>query len=95
MPLYMRLPKRGFKNAPFKKVYAIVSLDQIEQKVESDVISREILIESGLLKGINKRLPIKILNGETFSKKLTFVGIDKYSASASKKITEVGSTIKE
>jgi len=95
MPLYMRLPKRGFKNAPFKKIFAIVSLDQIEQKIETDVISRETLISSGLLKGINKRLPIKILNGETFSKKLTFAGIEKFSSSATKKIAEAGSVIKE
>jgi large subunit ribosomal protein L15 len=94
MPLYMRLPKRGFKNAPFKTEYAIVSLDLIEQKVNSDTISRDVLIEAGVLKGINKRLPIKILNGDTFTKKITFVGIEKFSQSATKKIEEVGSIIK-
>jgi large subunit ribosomal protein L15 len=94
MPLYMRLPKRGFKNAPFKKIYAIVSLDRVEDKITSDIVNREVLIEAGLLSGINKRLPIKILNGETFTKKLIFEGIDKFSATAQSKIAETGSTIK-
>jgi large subunit ribosomal protein L15 len=94
MPLYMRLPKRGFKNAPFKKIYAIISLDRVEDKITSDIVNREVLIEAGLLSGINKRLPIKILNGETFTKKLIFEGIDKFSATAQSKIAETGSTIK-
>lgn len=94
MPLYMRLPKRGFKNEPFKKEYAVISLDQLEAKFDGELVSRDSLISSGLLKGINKRLPIKILNGDTFSKKLSFEGIEKFSASASKKIEESGSKIK-
>ena len=56
-------------------------------------MNRENLISKGLLKGINKRLPIKILNGETFTKKLVFEGIDKFSTSAQSKISETGSTI--
>ena len=94
MPLYMRLPKRGFKNEPFKKEYAVISLDQLEAKFDGELVSRDSLIASGLLKGINKRLPIKILNGDTFSKKLSFEGIEKFSESASKKIEETGSKIK-
>ena len=94
MPLYMRLPKRGFSNAPFKKDYAVISLDQIEYKFESGDVDRDSLVKVGLLKGINKRLPIKILNGDTFSKKLNFVGIEKFSASATDKISKTGSTIK-
>ena len=93
MPLYMRLPKRGFSNAPFKKNFAILSLDQLESNFNGDVVNRDSLIESGLLKGVNKRLPIKILNGETFSKKLTFVGIEKFSSSAAIKVAEAGCTV--
>ena len=72
MPLYMRLPKRGFKNAPFKKEFAIISLDQIEMKYDAETVSRETLVDLGLLKGANKRLPIKVLSGDTFTKKLNF-----------------------
>ena len=94
MPLYMRLPKRGFKNAPFKKEYAILSLDQIEFKFNEELVDRENLIRLGLLKGQNKRLPIKILTGETFTKKLTFSGIEKFSKSAVALIEKSGSLIK-
>jgi large subunit ribosomal protein L15 len=66
----------------------------VEDKITSDIVNREVLIEAGLLSGINKRLPIKILNGETFTKKLIFEGIDKFSATAQSKIAETGSTIK-
>ena len=63
-------------------------------KFESGDVDRDSLVKVGLLKGINKRLPIKILNGDTFSKKLNFVGIEKFSASATDKISKTGSTIK-
>ena len=36
MPLYMRLPKRGFKNFPFKKEYATVSLENISAKFSEE-----------------------------------------------------------
>lgn len=95
MPLYMRLPKRGFKNAEFKTVYAVVSLEQIQAKFDEGAeVTRESLVGNGLLKGINKRLPIKILNSDNFDKKYTFSGIEKFSATAKEKIEKSGSTIK-
>lgn len=95
MPLYMRLPKRGFKNAEFKTVYAVVSLEQIQAKFEEGAeVNRETLVGNGLLKGINKRLPIKILNSDNFDKKYTFSGIEKFSATAKEKIEKSGSTVK-
>ena len=60
MPLYMRLPKRGFKNAPFKTVYSIVNLETIEDKFDKEEVSKETLISKGILKGINKRMPVMI-----------------------------------
>ena len=81
MPLYMRLPKKGFSNAPFKTEYAEVSLAQLEAKFDSGEVTREALIEKGLLKGINKRLPIKILANGEITKKLTFIKINKFSKS--------------
>lgn len=79
MPLYMRLPKKGFSNYPFKKDYAVVSLDIIEKKFDSEEVSRESLIEKGILKGSQKRLPIKILAGQEYKKPLSFKAIDKLS----------------
>ena len=56
MPLYMRLPKRGFKNYPFKKEYSVVSLDLIERKFVDENVTRETLVSKGLLKGIDRNL---------------------------------------
>lgn len=93
MPLYMRLPKRGFKNAPFKTEYAIVSLEQIEAKFDGEEVNRETLVSKGLLKGANKRLPIKILANGELKKSLTFKGISKFSKVAEKAIIDNGGSI--
>ena len=66
MPLYMRLPKKGFKNAPFKTEYAVLNLGQVAAKFDGGEVTKEALIEKGLLKGINKRLPVKILGQGVF-----------------------------
>lgn len=95
MPLYMRLPKRGFSNAPFKTVYAEVSLAQLDAKFDGEEVSRESLIAKGILKGANKRLPIKILGNGELTKKLTFVSIAKFTKSALESIQKLGGEIKE
>ena len=93
MPIYRRLPKRGFSNAPFKTEYAIVTLNQIAAKFESGEVSREELIKSGLLNGRNKRLPIKVLTKGEFNTALTFVNIAKFSKSAKESIEKSGGKI--
>ena len=93
MPIYRRLPKRGFSNAPFKKEYAIVTLDQISAKFESEEVNRESLIKAGLLNGRNKRLPIKVLSNGEFTKSLTFTNISKFSKSAKEAIEKSGGKI--
>ena len=95
LPLYMRLPKKGFSNAPFKTEYGLVSLGQIDAKFDSGEVTREALIEKGLLKGHNKRLPIKILANGEITKALTFVKINKFSGASREAITKAGGTIQE
>ena len=82
MPLYRRLPKVGFSNAPFKVDYAVINLEKLASKFTNEVVTRETLIEMGFLSGINKSLPIKILAKGEFNKPLTFKGIEKFSAKA-------------
>lgn len=94
MPLYMRLPKKGFSNAPFKTIFAIVNLATLNEKFDGGEVSRATLIEKGLLSGQDKRRPIKILGNGELSKKLTFVNIDKFSASAQEAISKAGGEIK-
>ncbi|MBP9673510.1 MAG: 50S ribosomal protein L15 [Bacteriovoracaceae bacterium] len=94
MPLYRRLPKKGFANEPFRKEFAVVNLCQLEKKFKAgEEITRENLIERGLLKGINKRHPIKILARGDFSLKLNFKDIESFSDSAKKIIEKVGGKI--
>ena len=77
-PLYRRLPKRGFKNYPFKKEYAILNVSDLG-KFEGEV-NKEVLKVSGLLKILG--------NGEI--KKALTVKADKFSKSARKKIEGAG-----
>jgi large subunit ribosomal protein L15 len=93
MPIYRRLPKRGFSNAPFKTEYAIVTLGQIAAKFTAGEISRTALVEAGLLNGRNKRLPIKILTKGEFNTALTFVNIAKFSKTAQESIEKAGGKI--
>lgn len=94
MPIYRRLPKRGFLNAPFKKEYAVINLSAIAEKFDANAeVTKEALLEKGFLSGINKRRPIKILAKGEFDKSLTFVNIDKFSKSAQELIEKAGGSI--
>lgn len=93
MPLYRRLPKRGFKNEPFRIEYAIVNLSQVNEKFESGEVNRETLTKAGLLNGRNKSLPLKLLAKGEFTKKLTFTGFDKMSKKAEEIISKNGGKV--
>lgn len=89
-PLYRRLPKRGFSNAPFKKDYAIINVEQLNKFNDGDVISNEVLIESGLV--AKEKDGIKILGNGTLDKKLT-VKANKFSKGAIEAIENKGGSI--
>lgn len=93
MPIYRRLPKRGFSNAPFKTEYAVLNLNRIAEKFDAGEVSRESLIEKGLLSGRFKSLPIKVLGEGELTKALTFKGIDKFSKKAEEMISKAGGKI--
>ena len=96
MPLYRRLAQRGFSNYPFKKVFQIVNLRDIDKRYDDgetvDVVS---LYNKGLIHGSKKSgtvkadYPIKILGDGKLSKKLIFK-INAISASAREKILNAG-----
>ena len=91
MPLYRRLPKRGFNNAKFRQEYAIVNVGQLEgafdegAKVDAEAIRAARLINA-------KSGPIKILGGGDLTKKLN-VTADRFSGSARKKIEAAGGEV--
>ncbi len=93
MPLFRRIPKRGFSNAPFKTEYDIVNVCDLDELFESgDEITKQILVKVGLLR--NDRVLVKILGDGDLAKKLT-VSADRFSKSAREKITAAGGTVSE
>ena len=88
LPLYRRLPKRGFSNYPFKKEYAVINLSDLNVFEDGTVVTPALLKERGIVK---KRLSgIKVLGEGQLEKKLT-VQAHKFSKSAIDKINESGS----
>ncbi len=86
-PLFRRLPKRGFSNARFKKVYAIMNLDDLNKFEDGAEITPEILKNMGLVK--NTLDGLKILGNGTLEKKLT-VKANKFSKTAKEQIEKLG-----
>ena len=89
MPLYRRLPKRGFKNRNSKDIVSIniSALDKFEDGATVDVAA---LMEAGIVK--NPRDGVKIHGNGEITKKLN-VKVDAVSASAKEKIEAVGGTV--
>lgn len=89
MPIHRRLPKRGFNNKNFKTVFELVSLEKLEKTFnDGDHITKELLIEKGIIKGRANAL-VKILGGFKLTKKFT-VSANAFSESASESISNVG-----
>ena len=88
MPLYRRLPKRGFKNRNTKEIVGI-NLGALEKFEGGSTVSVQTLIESGVVK--NPRDGVKILGNGELTKKLN-VQANAFSASAKEKIEALGGT---
>ena len=86
MPLYRRIPKRGFTNRNSKEIVGI-NIDALEVFDNDAVVSVETLIEQGIVK--NPRDGVKILGNGELTKKLT-VQANAFSKSAVEKIEAVG-----
>ena len=88
MPLYRRLPKRGFRNRNTKEIVGI-NVDALERFENDTVVTVETLLETGIVK--NPRDGVKILGNGELTKKLT-VKVDAFSEGAKAKIEAVGGT---
>ena len=86
MPLYRRIPKRGFTNRNSKTIVGI-NVDALEVFENDTVVTVETLVEAGIVK--NPRDGVKILGKGELTKKLT-VKADAFSASAKEKIEALG-----
>lgn len=90
MPLQRRLPKRGFTN-PFKKQWAEVNLDVLEQRfAQGDTVTPESLRERGIIKKTGDG--VVILGRGQLTKPLT-VTAHRFTASAKEKIVAAGGAI--
>lgn len=88
MPLYRRLPKRGFTNINTKEIVAI-NISALERFENGSEVTVDTLIESGVVK--NPKDGVKILGNGELTKKLT-VKANAFSASAKEKIEALGGT---
>lgn len=86
MPLYRRLPKRGFTNI-FAKEYVTINVSELEKFENGTEVTAELLKESGTISKIKDG--VKILGRGELTKKLT-VKVAKFSASAQEKIEKAG-----
>ena len=88
MPLYRRIPKRGFTNRNAKDIVAI-NVTELERFEEGATVDVNTLIEAGVVK--NPRDGVKILGNGELTKKLN-VKANAFSASAKEKIEALGGT---
>ena len=87
LPLYRKLPKRGFNNSRFAKQYAIVNVEALNKFNDGDVVDCVALISAGI---IGKSFDgVKVLGDGELTKKIT-VKAAVFSASAKEKIEAVG-----
>jgi len=86
MPIYMRLPKRGFKNIS-RKEYVVVNIEDLNKFADETVVTPELLRESGIIKKVHPG--VKILGRGELERKLE-VRANGFSKSAVEKITAAG-----
>ncbi len=86
MPIYRRLPKRGFTNI-FKKQVDVINIDRLELFENDDEIDMVLLKEKGLVRKNSK--VIKLLGNGELTKKLT-IKLNSISKSAQEKVQKAG-----
>ena len=88
MPLIRKLPRRGFNNKNFDKVYNVINVEDLNTFEENTIVTVELLKEKNM---ISKVAPygLKVLGNGKLDKKLT-VKASKFSETAIQKITKAG-----
>jgi len=92
MPLFRRLPKRGFSNTRFRTEYQVINVSVLESRFDAGAkVTPAVLEKEGLIRDASK--PVKILGDGKITKKLD-VEAEKFSTSAAMKIAKAGGNIK-
>lgn len=89
LPLFQRLPKRGFKSIS-RVEYKVVNVEQLNVFKNGTVVDVQKLVEAGIVKELNEN--VKILGNGKLEKKLT-VKANKFSESAQKAIEAAGGSV--
>jgi large subunit ribosomal protein L15 len=90
MPVYRRVPKRGFTNARFRTDYTIINIDTLGGFADGSTVDLQTILDAGLV-SLNTNL-LKVLGNGEITKKLT-VRTHKCSASAQAKIEAAGGSV--
>ena len=88
LPLYRKLPKRGFKNVRFAKQYTVINVQSLNKFNDGEVVDVAALLEAGVINDV-KANGVKVLGEGELTKKLT-VKAAIFSAGAKEKIEAVG-----
>ncbi len=94
MPLFRRMPKRGFNNKRFAKAYLEINVEDLNRFNDGDVIDVQSVHDSGLLTIPKVNDGIKILGRGELNRKLT-VRAAAFTQSAKEKIEAAGGTVEE
>ena len=87
LPIYRKLPKRGFNNYKFAKNYAIVNVSDLNMFNDGDTVNLAVLMEAGVIR--KPLCGLKVLGNGELTKKIT-VEAAIFSASAKEKIEAAG-----
>ena len=88
LPLYRKLPKRGFNNVRFGKQYTIINVEALNKFNDGEVVDSAALLALGIVSAVAKD-GIKVLGDGELTKKLTVIA-SVFSATAKEKIEAVG-----
>ena len=92
MPLFRRLPKRGFNNKNFKKVYTIINVGELNTFADGAVVDLDAVLSAGLVSKEKHSRLFKILGSGDINKKLV-VKADAITASARQKVENAGGSV--
>jgi large subunit ribosomal protein L15 len=90
IPIFRRMPKRGFSNFKFARRYEVVNVSQLERFEEGSIVGLEQLWDMGLVDRSDSM--VKILGAGVLTKRLQ-VSAQRFSKSAEQKITGCGGTV--
>jgi len=92
MPLFRRLPKRGFNNKIFKKVFTVINVGDLNVFADGDVVDLTAVLKHGLTSKEKQSDLFKVLGDGTLKKKLV-VKADAVTGSAKTKIEQAGGKV--